>query len=327
MSPPRPPPLAPGGWYHPPRSCGSSLDDRRARHLAGRQDPRGPREQHLRGRREKDRPAAREGRDRLLLERRADLDGAADRWRRADQDPHEDEPRRGPRRPPLRGAPLRGRGARALPRRAARVRAADRGGVLLRLRREGAVHAGRPRADRGEDARAGRGGAPVRAEGDGPRRGGEGAAPARLQAEGGASREAQAPGRGDLVLRERRPVQRHVPGPARGVVRQHPRVQDPLRVGRLLARRREGDPDAADPRHRVRLGSGAEARTWTSSRRRRSATTGSSARSSTSTRSTRRRPASPSGTPAASSSGGRSRTSCGRSSSSAATGRSGRRSS
>ncbi|CAA9301389.1 MAG: Threonyl-tRNA synthetase, partial [uncultured Gemmatimonadaceae bacterium] len=149
--------------------------------------------------------------------------------------------------PPLGRAHPRHRGAPAAPRRADRLRAGDRGRLLLRLRRRPAVHARRPRAVRGGDAaRRGRE-VPVRARGGEPR----GGAPPlhRRPAQARAHRRPRRR-RDDLGL-HRRALRRPVPRAARAghVVPQA--LQAAHHRRRVLARRREAADAAAHLRHGV----------------------------------------------------------------------------
>ena len=85
---------------------------------------------------------------------------------------------------PQHGAPDGRRRHGAVPRHAVRHRTGHRRGLLLRLRRQPAVRARRPRGHRGQDARAGRGRPAVRTAALAARRGARLLCPARRAAQG-----------------------------------------------------------------------------------------------------------------------------------------------
>ena len=179
--------------------------------------------------------------------------------RRARADRHRSEPRSAGADAPLDRPPDGGGGDRALPRRAVRHRPGHRRGLLLRLRRAAAVRARGPRADRGQDARAGRAGSDLRAADVGPPGGDRVLPPPRRTAEGAADRGEDGRRAAGVGLHDQgsRHVRRLLRRPARAVDGAAEGVQADLDVERLLEGRRQEPADAAALRHGVPVAEGA----------------------------------------------------------------------
>ncbi len=209
---------------------------------------------HRRRRRRGDRPGPGQGRARDQGRRRAARPQRPALGRRADRDRHRQEPR-GPGPGPPRRRPRAGRGgAGPVAGREDLDRAPDRRRLLLRHRLPGRREPGpgRPRPDRGADARAHRRRRAIRAA-RAVRGRGDRALPWPGPGLQGRADRGPGPRRGgrDRDAVPQRPLRGPLPRPARPLDRAHRRLQADLARRRLLARRR--DPADADPhlRHRV----------------------------------------------------------------------------
>ena len=206
-----------------------------------------------------------------------------------------------------------------------RHRAADRGRVLLRLRRRPSVRARGPRGDRGEDARDRAAGPRLRAQDDAEGGGQALLRRARRAPQGRADRGEGRTGR--LVLHHRRRVHGLLHRPPRALQRRPQGVPGADELERLLE---GGRPQPADAAH-LRLPPSSTTRpsrsTCGGSRRPESGTTASSDASSGCSRSTTGRRARRSGSRTAPPSGTCSPSTCGRPCSRKATSSSGPRSS
>ncbi len=132
---------------------------------------------------------------------------------------------------------------------------ADRHRLLLRIPARPAVHSGRPRENRGQDARACRQGHPQRTQADAQARGARPLSPVEtgIQMRAGRGKGRRADG----VFLHHRQIHRLLPRPAHPVHRAHQGVQAHERRRRLLERPRRQSADAADLRRLLRRSEGA----------------------------------------------------------------------